>query len=292
MFPDNSWYSHRFILSQYINGNEEPTHCSIQHGSISVTFTKNFGKLRIPFSKYLIWNKKTAQVCTKNKNYNFEVIGSPFLYLDKMLNKSNFRVIKNSYFIILPHTSEMTLSKSFLHEQFIKYIEKKFKGKITVCVFFNDRDSKIENLYKKKKMNIFSCGKRDNKHFLYLLYYQLKKHENIVITQFGSALFYSLFLNKKTYFIDRLSPHILFNNKNQLEKYKKKYSHLFSRLPLTKIVNAKFGKKLADEELGLDYLKSPEEIKLIIWPNNFFLKIYTRIFQFLLYLKWRNKLLN
>ena len=68
----------------------------------------------------------------------------------------------------------------------------------------------------------------------------------------------------------------------KLEKYKKRYSHLFSRLPLTKIVNAKFGKKLADEELGLDYLKSPEEIKQIIWPNNFFLKIYTRIIQFLL----------
>jgi len=292
MFPDNSWYSHRLILSRYATIKDNITHCSIQHGSITVSFNKNFGRLVFPFSKYLIWNKRTASICSKNKHYNFEIIGAPFLYLDKLLNKKNFNIIKNSYFVMAPHASE-NIPSPFFHEKFIKYIKNKIKGKITVCIFYHDRNQKIENLYKKEKINIFSCGKRNNKKFLYLLYYQLKKNENIIITELGSPLFYSLFLNKKTYFIQKFSPQIILNNnENQIKKYKKKYSFLFNGLSSNKIVNAKLGKKLADDELGVDYIKNSREIRDILWPNNSFLKIYAYIFKFLLYLKWRKKLLN
>jgi hypothetical protein len=191
-----------------------------------------------------------------------------------------------------PHASE-NIDGPFLHEQFIKYIKRKIKGKITICIFYYDRNKKIENLYKKAKINIFSCGKRNNKRFLYLLYNQLKKHENIIITELGSALFYSLFLNKKTYFIEKFSPQvILFNNEDQIKKYKKKNFFLFNGLPSNKVVNAKLGKKLADRELGKYYMRSPEAIRDILWPTNCFLKIYAYIFRFFLYLKWKNKLLS
>ena len=53
-----------------------------------------------------------------------------------------------------PHASE-NIPSPFFHEKFIKYIKNKIKGKITVCIFYHDRNQKIENLYKKEKINIF-----------------------------------------------------------------------------------------------------------------------------------------
>ena len=93
--------------------------------------------------------------------------------------------------------------------------------------------------------------------------------------------------------IDKFSPQVILNNnQRQILKYKQKNNFLFKNLPKSKIVNGKFGKKLADLELGLKYLKSPHEIKNILWPNNVFLNICSYIFKILLWLKWRNKLIR
>jgi hypothetical protein len=292
MFPDNTWYSHRLILSQYSNVKNKLSHCSIQHGSITTTFDKNFGSIRFPFSKYLVWNKKASSVCRSNKFYNNEIIGAPFIYLDILLKNKKFKIFKNSFFIMAPHASE-NIDGPFYHEKFSEYAKKKFLGKITICIFYSDLNKKIINIYKKKNIKIFSCGKRNNPKYLFLLYRQLKINENIIITELGSALFYSLFLNKKTYYIDKFSPQVILNNnQRQILKYKKKNNFLFKNLSKSKIVNGKLGKKLADLELGLKYLKSPYEIKNILWPNNVFLNICSYIFKILLWLKWRNKLIS
>ena len=292
MFPDNSWYSHRLILSQYADVENKLTHCSIQHGSITTTFDKNFGSIKFPFSKYLVWNKKAASVCHSNKFYNSKIIGAPFIYLDILLQNKKFVTIKNSLFIIAPHASE-NIDGPFYHKKFADYVKKKFKGKITICIFYADLNKKIINIYKKKKIKIFSCGKRSNPKYLFLLYEQFKINESIVITELGSALFYSLFLKKKTYFIEKFSPQVIFNNnQKQILNYKKKNAFLFKNLPKSKIVNSKLGKNLANKELGFRYLKNPYELMNILWPNNIFLNILSYIFKTLLWLKWRNKLLS
>lgn len=292
MFPDNSWYSHRLILSEYANIKDKLSYCSIQHGSITTTFDKNFGSIKFPFSKYLVWNKKAAHACRSNKFYNNEIIGAPFIYLDILLKNKKFKTIKNSFFIIAPHTSE-NIPAFFYHEKFSDYAKKKFKGKTTICIFHSDLNKKIINIYRKKNIKIFSCGKRNNPKYLFLLYRQFKINENIVITELGSPLFYSLFLNKKTYYIEKFTPQVIFNNnQKQILMYKKKNNFLFKKLPKSKIVNCKLGKKLANEELGLKYLKKPCEIKNILWPNNVFLNIYSHIFKIFLWFKWKNKLIS
>jgi hypothetical protein len=291
MYPDNRWYGHRFILSRYAKTEDKPTICSIQHGFLKNISNKNFGKILSPYSKYLIWNEDVARICRKNKNYKFEIIGSPFLYLCKLLEKKKYLKRKNSYFVFLPHAAE-NIPSSFSHILFIKYIKKKFSGNITACFFYSDITNKISELYKKNEIKIFSCGQRNNKNYLDLLYKQIMSNENIVITELSSALFYSLFLNKKTYFIEKFASVKVTQNIKLLKIYKKKNYFLFEGLPKNKIVNSKLGKKLADYELGLKYIKNPYELKNILWKKSLIQKVLIFIFTVLLYLKWRSKLIK
>ena len=195
----------------------------------------------------------------------------------------NYKVKPKSYFIFVPHSAEY-IPGPFYHNDFIFFAKKKFKGKLTVCFFYKDLNSKLKKLYIKNKINVFTCGKRKNKNYLFSLFLQMKVNENIIITELGSPLFYSLFLKKNTYFINNFTPSATPKKFIRQEmKYKKKHN---------KKVDAYFGKKLADDELGIEFMKKKEDLKNLLLPNNVFFKIYTEICKFLIYLKWKNKLIQ
>ncbi len=292
MYPDNNWYSHKEILNKYIGEKIKVYKSSIQHGSITVTYDKFFGKVKFPFINYLVWNKKALDICRQNGNRNSSIIGSPFIYLNDIMKHKNYKAKPKSYFIFVPHSAEY-IPGPFYHSDFISFAKKKFKGRLTVCFFYKDLNSKLKKLYGKNKIKVFSCGKRKNKNYLFSLFVQMKLNENIVITELGSPLFYSLFLEKNTYFVDSFTPSVTPKKFIRQEmNYKKKYEFLYDKLPKNKKVNAYYGKKLANYELGIKYMKKKEDLKKLLVPNNIFFKIYTEICKFLIYLKWKNKLIQ
>ena len=293
MFPDNNWYSHKEILNKYIKKNIKTFYASVQHGSITHSYDKNFGRILFPFIKYLVWNKKAYKICKKNGYENAEIIGAPFIYLDKLMKSQKFIINKNSYLIFIPHSGEVAPSDGFHHEKFINYAKKNFKGSLTACFFYKDINKNLTKLYKKHKIKIFTCGKRNNKKYLFSLYKQMRIHENIVITLLGSPLFYSLYLNKKTFFLRDFTPPLTPKKfGTQEKKYQVKYNFLYKYLPKNYKVNAIKGKKLADEELGVKFLKDKKSLKKLLYSKNFFIKFYTEICKFLIYIKWKNKLIN
>ena len=129
-------------------------------------------------------------------------------------------------------------------------------GPYTACIFFLDYNERTINIYKKYNWKTVTCGNRTNSNFLKNLYGFLKKQENIVVTELGSTIFYSLYLNKKTsylykckinnetiYFSDHTHPlnipYDIFTK--QINEYKNKNYFL-----LEKIINSNKGKELAD----------------------------------------------
>ena len=92
MYPDNSWYSHRQILLRYCNIFKDfPVFASIQHGHIPIksrhyrSHNIIMGKRKFTFAPALVWNKKQVNFSMSKGVKNIHAIGSPFLYLLKII---------------------------------------------------------------------------------------------------------------------------------------------------------------------------------------------------------------
>ncbi len=121
----------------------------------------------------------------------------------------------------------------------------------------------------------------------------MRVHENIVVTLLGSPLFYSLYLNKKTFFVRDFTPLLTPKKFAAQEKmYQNKYTFLYKNLANNYKVNPVKGKKIADDELGVKFIKDKTSLRKLLYSQNIFVKLYTEICKFLLYIKWKNKLIN
>ena len=121
----------------------------------------------------------------------------------------------------------------------------------------------------------------------------MRVHENIVVTLLGSPLFYSLYLNKKTFFVKDFTPLLTQKKFTSQEKiYQNKHSFLYENLANNYKVDPVKGKKIADDELGVKFLKDNSSLRKLLYSQNIFVKLYTEICKFLLYIKWKNKLIN
>ena len=156
-----------------------------------------------------------------------------------------------------------------------------------MCLFYYDLNDEIKTFYKKNKIKIVSNGIREDLKFLNRLYFNLVTHKNVVVTELGSTLFYSMLLKKNTFLRTKYDNKYLGKLYQtefipyQYKKYLKKNKFL-----LSKKINLKKGFELAKLELGYDYLKKPEELKKILDLENIFKNITKYILSF--FLKFRS----
>ena len=284
MFPDNNWYGHRKILLKYVGFKDRKVFAWIQHGWNSQILRKlpiNKKKNIIP---YLFWSK-SSQIF-HNANKTGHVIGSPFLYLCKMLNdnqvsKTEDKKNKGTLFFAV-HFSQDNLihnsSQVYDHDFFIKKVESLSPGPYTVCFYYYDLTKKNILPYKKKNWKVVCCVKnRIDDYSLYRLYEEINNHQFIVSSEFNTALFYSMYQKKKTKVI--ISPKYLDTYKNDkyfkiiFDFYKKKYPKLFNNF-----LSSHEGHKLAKKELGFDYMRSKNELIKILSLNSFIKKFLIIIF--------------
>ena len=277
MFVDNDWYGHRSILAKYCKVKDQKILGSIQHGVHVADLQSNLGKHKLPFVKHFCWSRAVYENSIKNKISNVVPIGAPFLYLDKM-NK-DIRPSKGT--LAFPAHSNPDDPRNFRHEVFLKYIMDNFPKPYTVCLFFLDFHENIINIYSKHNWNVVTAGNRSSPDFLRNLYEFISKHEHCVSTELGTSLFYTLYLNKKSSYAYKIK----LNDKNF---YFSKFSELMfmdqfknykneNKFLLEKIIEPHEGKKLADIELGKEFVKSSEELKKIVGFDNIYKKNSAKI---------------
>ena len=85
MLPDNNWYGHRYILLKYLGIKDQKVYAWIQHGWQPQILEKMPGNKSAKKYPLLFWS--TFNQTFYNKNVKSYAIGSPFLYLCKILNK-------------------------------------------------------------------------------------------------------------------------------------------------------------------------------------------------------------
>ena len=289
MYIDNVWYGHRRILTEYCGEKDQPIIGSIQHGAQIDYLPNDIGKHSFPFAKYYCWSRKTYEISVKNNLKNVIPIGAPFLYLDKDLNKKT----EAKGTLVFPAHSNPSDPRGFKHELFIKHTMDNFPGPYTACLFFLDLNEIICEKYKKFGWKVVSAGKRTDKNFLYKLYEFIASNEYSVSTELGTSFFYSLYLNRKTSY----SYKTISNKKKQyfsqfaknsfdlnlLKKYKKENNFL-----LNKVIDQEKGKKIADFELGKEFIKSKQELRKILGVDNKYKKATAYILAKLVNLRYNS----
>lgn len=289
MYVDNNWYSHRYILAEYCKVQDNAILGSIQHGAHIADLNEHLGKHKIPFSKHFCWSRAVFENAIKHKIKNVIPIGAPFLYLDKMSKKVND--FKGT--LTFPAHSNPGDPRYFKHEIFIEYIMDNYPGPYTACLFFLDYNNNIKEIYKKYEWNTVTAGHRSNKYFLRNLYDFIQNHEYCVSTELATSLFYSLYLNKKSSYIYkyRLNNNDYYFSKgseafrfrDQFIEYKKINNFL-----LNDVIDQERGKKLADIELGQEFIKSRQELKIILGFNSKIKNLLAKCLGKLIDIKYKN----
>jgi hypothetical protein len=274
MFPDNDWYGHRSILHKYIDQKDKKIFASLQHGWVSQYITTKYRK---SFYPRLVWSNKNISASENSGNKNIIAIGSPFLYLCKFYKKRLKKKVRGTI-IFLPHSTQDAHVK-FDHKKIIKGITKKFKKPYTVCFYYYDFKKKNTFEYKKKKWRVICCVKnRNDKEALYSLYDEINNHNHVVCGEFNTALFYGMYLKKKTSIL--YDGNLNFSSydhiaKAQMNMYKQNYPKLFINF-----LNPKIGYELAKKELGHTMLKSKEELKRILGHTSIIKIFFAEVFAF------------
>lgn len=275
MLADNNWYGHRYILLKYINVKDQKIFGWIQHGwqsQILKNIVRNNDEKKYPL---LFWTQYSKDFYSKNIQ-NYHIIGSPFLYLCKMLNDKK-KINSNGTLVFPVHITQEQKQNSN-HEDLINEAEKFGTAPFTACFYYRNFNKKNTLPYIKRGWKVISCVSRNNKDSLFNLYKEIKKHKLIISSEFSSALIYSMYLKKKTKVIlgkDYILPSV--NAGKEIEFYKKNYPDLFSSF-----LSGKKSFNLAKIELGEKHIKNKKELKKILGVNsfykNFFAKIFSKIY--------------
>lgn len=270
MLPDNNWYGHRYILLKYLGLKDRKVYAWIQHGWAPQILEKMPGKKKSKKYPLLFWSKFNQTFY--NKKVKSYAIGSPFLYLCKILN-NRVNKIKSKGTLVFPvHTSQDFIQKPD-HEELIRKVKRISSGPYTACFYY--RDLKKENImpYKKNGWKIISCVNRNDNQSLFKLFHEINKNDKIICSEFTTALFYAMYLKKQTKVI--LGKNLIIGKYEKffINFFKKKYPELFRSF-----LSKEKGHKLAKIELGYENIKNKNELKNLLGLDSINKKIYAFIF--------------
>lgn len=227
--------------------------------------------------RYFVWNSKNLEKCINLGYKNAIAIGAPILYTS--INNTN--TSNNTNLLFFPmHSSEDTpfINPIKVHEKYLEDIlnlNHIFKS-VTVCLYWVEYENiKIRELFYKNNIKLVSLGHRDNtpiflKHFINLV----SKYAYVSSNSFSTAVFYSLYLRKKVFIYGKYDKRDLkFSEFGETKFNSKKY--LYKSYPeiLWKNFDDRSHYDIAEKELGLEFKKTPNELKeLFGWNPGFLCK--------------------
>ena len=204
-----------------------------------------------------------------------------FLKIHKLKNQ------KSKGTLVFPLLSQPEEKNRTNYLKLIEYVKKNFSGPYTISISIEE----IKNLDKKykliKNVKFISWGYRGDNNYLKKLLQNIFLHKNIVSVYPGSPIIYSLFFKKKVY---------LLKNYFLQNKSKKKINQIRRSLELNlkdfkkynlniKNLNDKKNYLIVKKILGVQFMKSKEElIKLLGWDSSL-KKILSKIFSMLINVK-------
>jgi hypothetical protein len=285
MYPDNSWYSHRIVLSRYCNINpDRHIFGGVLHGFVPLysrlkrKYKIIVGKRKFSIAPFFFWNRRQLQQAQKKGLKNVYAIGAQFLYLCK-LKKKNLE--KKCGTLVMPLKTSPDFKSIFADDKLLNFVEKRFLKPYIICVGADDYKLFSKKIKKRKKeWKVVTCGERTDPRFLFRLYKFISNTDSVIATFAGSVVLYSMFMKKKTYVIDYYKQ----NNKKVLFHPNYYPEHLealkdFKKFGINiKNLNDKNNYKGVLEILGYNCLKTPRELKILLGWDSIIKLFFSKLF--------------
>ena len=210
----------------------------------------------------------------KNGLNNTIGIGAPFLYLLDIY-KHTTKPKPKSLILFPLHSCE---SDNFIEIESVyeKYIEdinkiKSHFGTVAVSLYHNEfRNHYIVDLFNRQSISTVCMGERDNNpKFLENFIDIVKNFEYVSSESWSSAIFYSLAMKRKTFIY---GESMWYSNdehnvgKQNIKKIENRYRNKYPQI-LWENFDHKSHYKIGNEELGLNYKKSLQELRSLFGWN-------------------------
>jgi len=281
MYSDNNWYGHRRILADYCGVKDNPIYATLLHGWIW-EFKGTRGQRRIKSAPYLAWNERQFLSAKLLGVENVLSIGSPFLYLNALIDAESDRVGTRAHgTLFFPQHSTSINVQPNKHLLYRKYIESKYPPPYTVSLFFLEPDfNKIKNFYMESGWQVFCAGPRDSAQFLKKIWDAIESNAYVVSNDLSTSLFYAAYKGKRVY-LDPLSK-IDFDEiiaRESGDDYKNLISTLYAG------ISGRTARNLGENELGEKFFLSGSELKKVVGWSNFRRKYSAKLISILVDMK-------
>ena len=290
MMLDNNWYGHRYILSKFCEIEDYYSFSSIQHGWSAEYNAGKMSKRKYPLYPFLCWSNKVRKQLELRGIKNIKDIGSPYLYLCEYINKNQFKPSGTIYYP--SHTTVSSNDVTIGDLEIIKKIENLFQPPFTVSIYYADANKDNIEIFLERGWEVIISGKRDDKKALYKVYENLSKHENVVVTEISTIMFYALYNKKKVRLIKNFETgkfiYARDNLTNNYISYEKQFLKKYPEI-LTSHLDLDLGYQIAKEELGFSSMKSKEDLKKVLGWTSKFKKMIAYLISKLFDLKYSKK---
>ena len=224
--------------------------------------------------RYYLWNKWNLSRSQKNGLNNTIGIGAPFLYLLDIYKITTKPETKS--LILFPlHSCESDnfIEIESVYEKYIKDINKikSYFGTVAVSLHNNEfKNDYIVDIFNRQSISTVCMGERDNNpKFLENFIDIVKNFEYVSSESWSSAIFYSLAMKKKTFIYGESMWY--FNDehnvgKQNIKKIENRYRNKYPQI-LWENFDHKSHYKIGNEELGLNYKKSLQELRSLFGWN-------------------------
>ena len=257
MMPDNDYYGHRTAMARYCGLKQlsPAVFGSIRHGW--QPDLGSIGDRTLKAAPIFVWNEREQRQAAERAIPNVVAIGAPFLYGVASLQPGTTDPRAGLGTIVFPLHSDGFTEALQDRQRFIDEVEHHEQGPFTVSIYYQDLDrpGAVEP-YRRAGWRVVSFGTRDDPQFMPRLILELQSHAAVVSDVLCSAIWYGAHLGRRVRILgappslsDRALP-----------------DGLAQRWPEVHGdgVSGARARDLAAIELGVDHLRSPDELAQVL----------------------------
>ncbi len=273
-----NFYGDFFILNKYCDSifpPLPPVKFSIQHGVIF--FAENWEQKKSNCTNF-VWSKRIAEIFTNELGCKSAFpIGSPFFYAKSLLSENEIKNEKKRLgrnLLAFPmHSTHWVLCK-YNPEHFINVLKEQQNNfdTIRICLYWKDIQKGAAEPFRKEGFECVTCGHIFDPYFLQRQKSLFEIADATISNRIGSQAGYSIGMNKPHWIIpdsfdkiDDGNSAVYADSIISGEKEKKFMYITDAFLNNSSFVITQQQKKIVDEFWGISCIKSPEEIKHLIY---------------------------
>ncbi len=262
MDVSNRYYGHDIVLARYCGlRGPMPIRGELQHGwnpTYGIVAEEGRPK-KTPLRRFL-WSRRNVEWCLRAGIANVEAIGAPFLY-----HRHADRPPRSGTLLVCPfHGWE----GGKVHGSFEEYtaaleqLRTRFQ-EITVCLYWLEyEDPAVRAIYERAGYRVITNGHRDgNPEFVASLSRNLTDHEYVTTNRMATIAFCALYLGRKFFLY---GPTMMAAEEGRVHgENLAREQEEFGMLRFEEF-DDRTHREIGERELGLEFRKSPRELKRIL----------------------------